>query len=122
LENKGLKAAGREPVGHLAAFKVRGKMGVGPSGQHHHSRTVFVPALRSEDGKRGNVFAGFPLCLGRVTRPQANGLDAEERIVFAGGRAGLFFGNCRDAKQQTRAYERGQTLQWKDLDYVLLGI
>ena len=102
MENKGAKAAGGEPVGHLAAFKVGGQADVGSAGQHHDGRTVFVTALRVEDGERGNVFAGFSFRLGRVARPQADGLDAEERIVFAGCGAGLFFGDCRGGKQQAR--------------------
>ena len=84
LQDEGAKAARGEPVRDFPALEVGGQHGVRTAGQDDDGRAVAVAGLRIENGERGDVLAGIAFGLGGVARPQANGLDAEPRIVVAG--------------------------------------
>ena len=109
-----MEAAGGEPVGNFAAFEIAGEMQVCATGKDDDGRAVAGSRARAEDGERGSVAARFAFGLGRCldsrrlvsgrrSGPEADGLDAEEVVVGAGGGAvgGLRVGGgdgecCRD--------------------------
>ena len=81
-------------------------MGISASGKYHHGGAVFVAPLRLEDGQRGRIFARLALGLRSIARPQADGLNAQEVIVFADRRAGLLLRPGRRTGQQTHSQSR----------------
>ena len=99
-QNKSAKTAHRKPVGGLPALMVARQVDICAARKNHHGRTVFRAFHRLEDGQCWRVFAGLALGLGSVSRPQANGLDAQKIIVVAGHGTGLYLRLRRPARQQ----------------------